>query len=109
MAKQISAVGAAGAAIAQLFEEKITKPGDVNIDELTLLTSTGDIFDMKGFMIDLELHEDIWSPCLFGQITITDANNLINVAPWSNLPIIGTFSSLIINFIILPILVIIIT
>lgn len=81
MAKQISSVGAAGAAIAQLFEEKITKPGDVSIDELTLMTSTGDIFDMKGFMIDLELHEDIWSPCLFGQITITDANNLINVAP----------------------------
>ena len=62
-------------------EEIISKSGDVSIDELTLLTSTGEVFDFTPFMLDFTLHEDMWSPAMFGQVTVTDANNLINLAP----------------------------
>ena len=79
-----AAVGGSAAAAAQephLEEESITKPGDVSVDVLDLFTSSGQTFNLKGFMIDLQLTEDIWTPAIYGNVTITDANNMINLGP----------------------------
>ena len=62
------------------LEEKILKPGDVSIDELLLMTQNGDIYDFVNFYIDLIIREDMWSPAMFGEISVTDANDMINTA-----------------------------
>ena len=79
-----AAIGAAAmgnASEPNIEEENISRPGDVVIDVLDLMTSSGQIFNIKSFMIDLQLTEDIWSPAIYGNVTITDANNLINLGP----------------------------
>ena len=62
------------------LEEKILKPRDVSIDELLLMTQNGDIYDFVNFYIDLIIREDMWSPAMFGEISVTDANDMINTA-----------------------------
>ena len=79
-----AAVGAAAmgnAAEPNIEEENISRPGDIVIDVLDLMTSSGQVFNIKSFMIDLQLTEDIWSPAIYGNVTITDANNMINLGP----------------------------
>lgn len=61
-------------------EENIVAAGDVAIDELLLMTQNGDIYDFVNFYIDIIIREDIWSPALFGEINVSDANDMINEA-----------------------------
>ena len=61
-------------------EENIVAAGDVAIDELLLMTQNGDVYDFVNFYIDIIIREDIWSPALFGEINVSDANDMINEA-----------------------------
>lgn len=62
-------------------QESITKAGDVALDELLLMSGDGEVFDFKPFFLDIVLREDMWSPTMFGEVTVTDAANIINRAP----------------------------
>ena len=67
------------------ISDKITKPGDVIIASLTLnVVSSEDPLDLKPFMMEINLYEDIFSPSLHGSVIIRDSLNLIG-----RLPIIG--------------------
>jgi hypothetical protein len=67
------------------IDDGLTKPGDVIINQLLLNTISSDTpLDLKPFMVEFHLFEDIFSPTLHGSIVIRDALNLIG-----RLPIIG--------------------
>lgn len=63
----------------------ISKPGDVIITTLDLnVVSSEDSLDLKPFLMEINLYEDIFSPTLHGSVIIRDSLNLIG-----RLPIIG--------------------
>lgn len=69
----------------EAISDKLFKPGDVIISSLELnVISSLDPLDLKPFMMEIHLYEDIFSPTLHGSVIIRDAINLIG-----NLPIIG--------------------
>jgi hypothetical protein len=67
------------------ISDSMTKPGDVIISSLTLnVVSSEEPLDLKPFMMEINLFEDIFSPSLHGSVIIRDSLNLIG-----RLPIIG--------------------
>ena len=65
-------------------EEILQKAGTVLTEEITISLVNGEIVDLVNFVVELNLYEDIFSPCLTGNLTIVDSANLI-----SELPILG--------------------
>lgn len=55
--------------------------GDVFFDELFITTLSGLEIDLKNFVIQLQLYEDLFSNVLKGTIIINDALNLLSKAP----------------------------
>lgn len=67
------------------IDDGLQKPGDVIINQLLLNTVSSDFsLDLKPYMMEFHLYEDIFSPTLQGSVVIRDAINLIG-----KLPIIG--------------------
>lgn len=60
---------------------ELIRPGDVLINKVTLKTLAGDTIDMKPFLVEINLFEDIFSPALMGNLVIRDAINLIGTVP----------------------------
>ena len=58
--------------------------GDVVFEELVLIGANGNTLDLTPFMIEMNITEDIFSPCIYGNMLITDSSNIIE-----KLPIIG--------------------
>lgn len=55
--------------------------GDVQIVDLTLITNTGVEIDLRSYMAELNLTEDIFSPAMYGNMLIVDAINMIEKGP----------------------------
>jgi len=67
------------------ISDALTKPGDVIVATLDLIVvSSEQPLDLKPFMMEINLYEDIFSPTLHGSVVIRDSLNLIG-----RLPIIG--------------------
>jgi hypothetical protein len=65
--------------------DTLAKPGDVIITSLDLtVISAEQPLDLKPFMMEINLYEDIFSPTLNGSVVIRDSLNLIG-----RLPIVG--------------------
>ena len=60
------------------------KPGDVLINKVELTTLGGGLLDLKPFIVEINIFEDMFSPSMSGNIIIRDAQNLIG-----KLPIVG--------------------
>jgi hypothetical protein len=70
---------------AATIDDGLQKPGDVIINQLLLNTVSSEFsLDLKPYMMEFHLYEDIFSPTLQGSVVIRDAINLIG-----KLPIIG--------------------
>ncbi len=65
-------------------EEILQKAGTVLTEEITISLVNGEVVDLVNFVVELNLYEDLFSPCLTGNLTIVDSANLI-----SELPILG--------------------
>lgn len=63
------------------IRDGVQTAGDVDIVELTLITTGGVEIDLKSFMVELNLTEDIFSPALYGNLMVVDAINLIEKGP----------------------------
>jgi hypothetical protein len=63
---------------------EIIKAGAINVEEFTLITESGQTFDLKTYITELSIHEDMFSNCLSGSVLIADGSNLLG-----NIPIIG--------------------
>ena len=58
--------------------------GAVDIQTLTLISSSGSSIDLKDYMSEFNLYEDLFSPSLYGTLLIVDSSNIIK-----EMPIIG--------------------
>lgn len=67
-------------------------PKDYDLRQMRLISVTGEELDLRYVFVEMNLYEDIWSPTLSGDLTISDAQNLL-----MNFPIFG-FEDLILEF-----------
>jgi hypothetical protein len=51
---------------------------DYKLSTLTIVTSTGDAVDVKPIMLSLDIYEDIFSPCMTGQLVLGDGADIIS-------------------------------
>jgi hypothetical protein len=58
--------------------------GEVSVQELILIGANGKTIDLTSFLVELNIMEDIFSPCLYGNIMLSDSINVIE-----HLPVIG--------------------
>lgn len=61
--------------------EEIIKPGSILVEEFSLLTDKGLEFDLKTYIVQLSIFEDIFANVLSGMAVITDNNNLVGSVP----------------------------
>ena len=62
-------------------DEILINPGDVMLDKIEIESITGELFDISGIMIELNIYEDIFSNGITGDVAVIDAVNLFNVVP----------------------------
>jgi hypothetical protein len=60
------------------------KAGDIQIDEIVIIDRSGSELNVQAMLIELNIFEDIFSNCLYGNIVLSDGQGLIE-----KLPIIG--------------------
>lgn len=60
------------------------KAGDVQIDEIVIIDRNGVELDVQAMLIELNIFEDVFSNCLYGNIVLSDGQGLIE-----KLPIVG--------------------
>ena len=56
--------------------------GDVDIEEIAIISANGRAVAVTNMMAELEIFEDIFSPCVTGTITLTDTVDLVNSFPF---------------------------
>jgi hypothetical protein len=59
-----------------LEKNSVTSAGDIEIQEVTIITVDGTELDIQLHVVELNLYEDIYKAGLHGSILIVDANNL---------------------------------
>jgi hypothetical protein len=71
----------------------LVRPGEIEIGSVRLICDNGFSVDLKEIMGELTINEDLYSPFIYGEVTIVDTLSLIK-----NAPIIGGEESLLIEF-----------
>lgn len=61
--------------------EIIAGAGQVTIDDILIVNTEGKVVDLKTFMVEFVLYEDLFSPCLTAKILISDGTDLISTLP----------------------------
>lgn len=69
------------AAFAPRSPAKLQKAGDVVYNEVLIISETAGVIDIKEYVVEINIYEDIFSPCLHGNIIIRDTQNLIEKVP----------------------------
>ncbi len=64
--------------------DKINYAGDVNVEEVVIISRTGQEYDIKNLVAEINIFEDIFSNCMTGNILVADGMDLIN-----NIPLVG--------------------
>jgi len=59
----------------------VLSAGDIEIVELSIISSVGTIFDIRLYLAELNLYEDMFRSALYGNILIIDALNLAELIP----------------------------
>lgn len=62
-------------------EKELARAGDVNIDDVIIISRTGVEFDIKNLVAEINIFEDMFSTFMTGNIVISDGNDLINSIP----------------------------
>jgi len=63
---------------------KIQYAGEFKLEELKIISSSGNVVDLSKSVLQIDLYESIFKNSISGSILIADTNNMVN-----NLPIIG--------------------
>ena len=64
--------------------KSLSNPGDVTFKTVEIQSVNGDILDIKNFVVELNIYEDIFSNALQGVLMVVDSKELI-----SGLPLVG--------------------
>jgi len=62
-------------------EEQLKFAGDFNLRDVKIGSARGEIYDVFNFVVDINIFEDIYSPTMSGNLTLNDAQDLINLLP----------------------------
>lgn len=68
-------------AFAKPSPAKLQKAGDVVYNEVLLISEGAGVIDIKDYVVEINIYEDMFSPCLHGNIIIRDTQNLIEKVP----------------------------
>lgn len=61
--------------------ENIKFAGDYKLIDVKIGSTRGLIFDVFDFVIDINIYEDMYSPTISGNITLNDAQDMVNLLP----------------------------
>jgi murein DD-endopeptidase MepM/ murein hydrolase activator NlpD len=64
--------------------KSLSNPGDVTFKTVEIQSVNGDVLDIKSFVVELNIYEDIFSNALQGVLMVVDSKELI-----SGLPLVG--------------------
>ena len=67
------------------MSEELKKAGDFQVDEISIISPEGNSIFLDGFLVELNIYEDVFSNFIHGTMVISDSLNLIK-----KLPIKGT-------------------
>lgn len=67
-----------------MADDSVQKAGSVKITELKLISNNNSVWDLTDFLVELNIYEDMFSSCLYGNMVLSDSRNLIE-----NVPLIG--------------------
>lgn len=68
----------------QAIAQGLQTPGDVDIQQLYLVTPRGKIINLDSYLVEFNIYEDIFNKTMTGDILLSDSRNLIK-----ELPILG--------------------
>lgn len=66
---------------AAVHRDGVQAAGDVQITDLTLITSTGKQIPLRQFLVELNIIEDMFATAIYGNVMITDSMGLIEQGP----------------------------
>ena len=55
--------------------------GSVDIQTLALVSSSGKFINLTDYLAEINIYEDMFSPCMYGSMTLVDSRNLIKEVP----------------------------
>lgn len=67
--------------MATVAKDKINMAGDVNIDDVTIITSQGFAQTITDQIMAIEIYEDMFAPFITGKVVLRDAQELTNLLP----------------------------
>ena len=67
--------------MAEANDTKISGAGQIEIDDILIVNSDERVIDLSTFMVEFNLFEDIFSPCLTANLIISDGTDLISRLP----------------------------
>ena len=59
----------------------VIRPGDIDIGEIVLVCDNGFTALLKDIIVELNINEDIFSPFIYGELSLVDTNGLVRYAP----------------------------
>jgi hypothetical protein len=59
--------------------DSVQRAGAVDIRTLKLITTENVVINLKEFFVELNIYEDIFSPCMKGDIVLSDSRNIIDL------------------------------
>ena len=59
----------------------VIRPGDIDIGEIVLVCDNGFKALLKDIIVELNINEDIFSPFIYGELSLVDTNGLVRYAP----------------------------
>ena len=62
-------------------QDGLQTPGEVSIEDLTLIAPNGISISLQDYFIELNLYESIYSNVMSGEIILSDSSNLIRYFP----------------------------
>lgn len=62
-------------------ENKLSKAGDVKIENVSLISAQGRIHDVTPQVVGIEIYEDIFAPFITGKLFIKESQGLISLLP----------------------------
>lgn len=65
-----------------MIDQNIKFAGDFELIDVKIGSARGLIVDVYNFVLDINVYEDMFSPTLSGNITLNDAQDLVNLMPF---------------------------
>jgi hypothetical protein len=65
-----------------VINQQIKFAGDFELTDVKIGSSRGIIIDVFNFVVDINIFEDIYSPTISGNLTLNDAQDLVNLMPF---------------------------